>query len=124
MKRLQTLAMSALVILGAASVNAAHKDVIENEFKDGCTHAKLMPTVKAFNEWAEPYGYQAEIFVPVQSSNQETFYWVGTSADFATFGKAFDAWLAGIDDGSTPAKLAADFDACTTNVSRQGFMTY
>lgn len=52
-------------------------------------------------------------------------YWLGTSANAATFGKTWDAWRdAQGDTNSVLAKLQARFSACETNVSRTGYDIY
>ena len=97
-------------------------DVIENEFVNGCTIAKLLPIVADFNEWGKAYGYQAEIAVPLQSDSLSNVFWLGTSKDAATFGAAWDAWRDGqADPKSVPAKLQARFSECTVNKSRRSY---
>lgn len=97
-------------------------DVIEFKMLDGCSMEKYMAIVSDFNEWGEDYGYNAQIAIPLQSSNLTSYYWLGTSKDAASFGKAWDAWRDGLaDDDSGPAKLAARFAECTENVGRRSY---
>ena len=104
---------------------AEHMDVIEFKMLEGCSWDKYMAIVKDFNEWGKKYGYNAQVAVPLQSENLTSMYWLGTSADAATFGKAWDAWRdAQADPDSTPAKLWARFVECTTNISRRGYDIY
>lgn len=123
-----SLAKSLIYMAAAAAVSvsgpsfAEHKDVIGNKFKEGCTLAEYMPIVADFNKWGAGYGYKAQIFFPLQNDDVETFYWVGTSKNAATFGAAWDAWRdAQSDSNSTPAKLQARLDACSTNTSRNSY---
>jgi len=105
---------------------ADYVDVIHGKLNAGCSMSTYLAIVKDFNEqWAKDFGYKAEILVPVQSADVNTFFWVGRIASATGFGKGLDAWNAGLTDtNSTPAKLMARFQACTTNLSRSGFMTY
>jgi hypothetical protein len=89
---------------------------------EGCSVDQYMAIVKDFNEWGEDYGYAAKIAFPVQSNNLTSMFWLGTSANAAAFGKAWDAWRDGLGDAdSAPAKLAARFAACTENLGRRGY---
>jgi hypothetical protein len=121
MKTLTKLIVSAAMII-PFTANAAHMDVIESEFVDGCTVAKLMPIVADFNEWGAAYGYSAEIAVPLQSNNLTNYFWIGTSKNAAAFGAAWDAWRDGqADSKSVPAKLQARFDTCSINLARRSY---
>ncbi len=122
MKR-TVFAVTLLVL--AASARAEYKDVIGFTMTDDCSFAEYMKVVADFNKWAKPKGYQAQIFVPHDSDDLETYYWVGTSADAATFGAAHDDWLNGILEGGTePAALAKRFGKCAENESRQSFYAF
>lgn len=101
---------------------AEHMDVIEFEMLDGCAMDQYMAIVQDFNKWGKDFGYQAKVAFPVQSNNLTSVYWLGTSANAATFGKAWDAWRdAQADADSVPAKLAARFAACSKNLGRRGY---
>jgi hypothetical protein len=121
MKKLLALALLACPLVATAD----NLDVFEFKLKDGCDFAKYMAIVKDFNEWGKAHGYRTEVLVPIQRMNLETMYWVGRSKDAETFGKAWDAWRdAQSDAGSVPAKLAARFIECNTDLNRAGYDTY
>jgi hypothetical protein len=121
LKTLTKLAISAAFLV-PFTASADHMDVIEMEFVNGCTVAKLMPIVVDFNEWGKEYGYSAEIASPLQSGKLTSFFWIGTSKNAATFGAAWDAWRDGqADSRSVPAKLQARFDDCTKNLARRSY---
>lgn len=104
---------------------ADHMDVIEFKMKDGCSFGEYMEIVADFNEWGKDYGYQTKIAYPLQSNNLTSMYWLGTSANAAAFGTAWDAWRdAQSDMDSVPAKLQARFSVCTENVGRRGYDVY
>lgn len=104
---------------------AEHMDVIEFQMKEGCSFGEYMEIVADFNKWGKSYGYQTKIAVPLQSSNLVSMYWLGTSANAAAFGKAWDAWRDGQSDpDSVPAKLQARFSNCEDNVGRRGYDIY
>jgi hypothetical protein len=104
---------------------ADHIDVIEFKLNAGCSFDKYMAIVKDFNEWGAKNGYRAEILTPIQSNHLASLYWAGRSKDAATFGKAWDTWRnAQADPNSVESKLWARFQACETNLSRQGYDSY
>ncbi len=116
-----------MVLLGLPMASIAdHLDVIEIQLKEGCTFAEYLEIKEDFNEkWASKHGYRAEVLMPIQSKNLVSFYWVGRTKDAATFGKAWDVWRNALaDPDSTPAKLWARFEACSTNMSRRGYDVY
>ena len=93
--------------------------------KDGCSFDKYMEIVSDFNEWADDYGYNAKIAVPLQTNNLTSYYWLGTSDNAAAFGAAWDAWRDDLaDPDSAPAKLSARFVECTTNLGRRSYDVY
>ncbi len=102
---------------------ADHIDVIEVELNDGCTMATYLAIKDDFNkDWAKDYGYKAEVLVPIQAQKLTSVFWVGRSANAATFGKAWDQWSADLmDDDSVASKLWARFLDCSTNIDRQGY---
>lgn len=103
-----------------------HLDVIQFKLNEGCTMQTYMAIAKDFNDqWGKKYGYHAEIAVPVQSPDLESHYWIGRSADAASFGKAWDAWRNETKDpDSVAGKLLARFTDCSMNVGRRGYDTY
>jgi hypothetical protein len=104
---------------------SAHMDVINMEFQEGCSMDQFMGIVSDFNEWGADYGYHARIAMPLQNDDLGSFYWLGESADAATFGAAWDAWrdaLANAD--SVPAQLQTRFEACVNENSRTGYDVY
>ncbi len=121
MKRL----LISVMLLLPLTAFGAHMDVIEFELLEGCSFSKYMEIVGDFNQWGESYGYKAEIAVPVQSDNLTSMYWLGTSANAASFGKTWDAWRDAMDDpDSEPAKLWARFLICEENITRNGYDLY
>ena len=115
----------AIALLMPFSASADHMDVIEFKMFDGCSFEKYMDIVGDFNKWGKDYGYNAQIAVPLQHSNMTSYYWVGTSKDAASFGKAWDAWRDALGDSdSVPAKLAERFGECTENLRRVSYDVY
>lgn len=122
MKKLLT---GAVLAATTTLAQAAHMDVIAFQMTGECSFAEYMENVGNFNEWAEPKGYSAQILMPLASDDLQTFFWVGTSADSATFGAAYDMWMKGLgDDDSTPSELMERFEECSTNVSRSSYLSY
>ena len=121
MKRL----LISVMLLLPLSALGGHMDVIEFKLLEGCSFSKYMEIVNDFNEWGTSYGYKAEIAVPLQSDNLTSMYWLGTSANAASFGKTWDAWRDALDDpDSEPAKLWARFSNCEENLGRHGYDIY
>ena len=115
----------AAILLLPLQVSAEHMDVIQFKLKDGCSFEQYMAIVAEFNEWGKAYGYQTKIAYPLQNDDLVHMYWLGTSANAAAFGKAWDAWRdAQADADSVPAKLQARFGDCEINVSRTGYDVY
>lgn len=121
MKTLKKLVLTAAMVV-PFTASAGHMDVIESEFVNDCGMEEYMPIVADFNKWGEAYGYKAEIALPLQSNNLTHYFWIGTSANAAAFGGAWDAWRDGLSDPkSAPAKLQARFDECSVNLSRRSY---
>ena len=121
MKRL----LASVMLLLPLSAMGDHMDVIEFKLLEGCTFPQYMEIVNDFNKWGKGYGYNAEVAVPLQSDNLTSMFWLGTTANAAAFGKAWDAWRDALDDSnSEPAKLWARFSACSKNLSRNGYDIY
>ena len=105
--------------------SAEHIDVIKFKLNDGCSFGKYMEIVNDFNEWGESNGYNARIAVPLQNDDLESWYWIGTSANAAAFGKTWDTWRDALGDAdSTEAKLWARFQECEVNLERTGYDLY
>jgi hypothetical protein len=122
MKKLLT---GAALFAAATAAHAEYLDVIAFQMTGECTFAEYMETVNEFNEWAEPRGYTAQVLMPLSSDNLQTYYWVGTSADAAVFGKAYEEWLDGMGDSkSAPSRLNARFGECVNNMSRSSYHAY
>lgn len=103
----------------------AYLDVIKFELKEGCSLADHQAITKDFNEWGADHGYHARVAVPIQSTDLNSFYWLGESANAAAYGAAWDAWRDGLsDENSVPAQLWERFQDCSVNVSRQGYDLY
>jgi hypothetical protein len=127
MKTKMYLASLAVVAAGftAGPASAEHWDVLASEMTGQCTLPEYMKIVSDFNVWGTEHGYSTKIAMPLQQENMTTFFWVGTTVDAATFGAAWDAWRdAQSDPDSTPAKLQARFDKCSTTLSRSGYDVY
>ena len=121
MKRILLIAFLSLPLPALAD----HMDVIEFNLADGCSFSKYMEIVADFNDWGNDYGYHAEVAMPIQSDNLVSRFWLGRSADAATFGKAWDVWRdAQSDPKSTPAMLQARFDDCSDEIGRRGYDIY
>lgn len=107
------------------SALAEHMDVIEIEMTGKCSQAQYMKIVGDFNKWGEAYGYQTKIAMPLQSNNVTSTFWLGSTADAATFGKAWDAWRnAQSDANSEPSKLTARLRECSKTLSRRSYDVY
>ncbi|MDH3647771.1 MAG: hypothetical protein OER80_13465 [Gammaproteobacteria bacterium] len=102
---------------------AGHGDVIEVQLTEDCSVAEYVKIKDDFNEqWGKKNGYLSEVFVPVQSDNLISLYWVGRTANAAAFGKAWDQWRNDLGDANSVAsKLWARFQACSKNMSRTGY---
>jgi hypothetical protein len=116
----------ALLFFVPMVASAEYMDVIEFELNDGCSFGKYMEIVNDFNkDWGEANGYTSRIAMPLQNENLVSMYWLGTTKDAATYGKAWDTWRdAQSDPDSTPAKLWERFQACSTNIGRWGYDIY
>ncbi len=107
------------------AASAEHWDVIAIEMTGKCSWAKYMQIVEDFNVWGAEHGYSAQVAAPLQSDNLTTYFWIGTSADAAAFGAAWDAWRNALpDERSTPAKLWVRFQECSTNMQRRSYDVY
>ena len=102
---------------------ADHGDVIEVQLNEDCSVAKYLEIKDDFNQqWGKKNGYRAEVYVPIQSDNLISLYWVGKSANAAAFGKAWDQWRNDLNKSdSVASKLWGRFQACSKNVSRNGY---
>ena len=121
---MKKMMLAALLCLPMAA-SADYMDVIEFKLLEGCSFEQYMEIVNDFNEWGKEYGYSTQIAVPLQNENLESMYWLGTTKDAATFGKAWDTWRDALPDPeSTPAKLWARFQACEVNLGRWGYDIY
>lgn len=121
---MKKLLLSILLFL-PLSAFGNHMDVIEFELLEGCSFSTYMGIVGDFNKWGEAYGYHAEVAMPLQNENLTSLFWLGTSANAASFGKAWDAWRDTLSDPDSEAsKLAARFDECSKNLSRHGYDIY
>ncbi len=116
----------ALLLFVPLAASAEYLDVIEVKLNDGCSFDKYMEIANDFNsKWGEANGYTSKVAMPLQNDNLVSLYWLGTTKDAASFGKAWDTWRDALSDpDSTPAKLWARFQACSTNVGRWGYDIY
>jgi hypothetical protein len=122
MKKL--LLIAALMLPATTMANTL--DVISSKLKAGCTFPNYMAITKDFNEtWGKAHGYNAQLMLPVHSSDSSLVIWVGTTASAEAFGKAWDVWRTALaNPNTTEAKLQARFDACSTQISRASYDTY
>ena len=117
--------LCAACFLLPTAASAEHWDVIAIEMTGKCSFSKFMDIVGDFNEWGKEYGYSTKIAAPLQTEDLTTFFWVGSSANAATFGAAWDAWRdAQPDKNSTPAQLQKRFDECSVNQRRNSYDVY
>ena len=115
-----------LLLAGPQVASADYVDVITNKLSSDCTMVKYMATVEEFRGvmTAQGYTYTVEILVPVESSDLSNVFWVGRTADFATFGAEYTKWLAALGkSGSPEAKVNANMNKCATSQSRSGSLT-
>ena len=115
-----------LLLFIPMTASAEYLDVIESKMVDGCSSDKYLTIVKDFNkEWGMKNGYSAKIAMPLQSGDLESFFWLGTTKDAASFGKAWDEWRDAMSDSnSVAAKLQARLDQCSLNAARRGYDLY
>lgn len=108
------------------AASAEYMDVIEVKLLEGCSFDQYMEIVNDFNDdWGKANEYTSSVAVPLQKENLESMYWLGTTKDAATFGKAWDTWRDALSDPeSTPAKLWARFQTCSVNLGRWGYDMY
>lgn len=123
---MKKLLLAALLCLPLSAIAAnGHLDVIKFELVEGCSFAEHQAITADFNKWGADHGYRARVAAPIQNSDLSSYYWLGESADAATFGAAWDAWRDALaDSGSVPAQLAERFAECSKNVSRNGYDLY
>lgn len=123
---MKKILFAALLCLPLSAIAAnGHLDVIKFELVEGCSLAEHQAITADFNKWGADHGYRARVAVPIQNSDLNSFYWLGESADAATYGAAWDAWRDALaDSDSVPAQLAARFAECSKNVSRNGYDLY
>ena len=116
----------AILLCMSTSASAEYMDVIQFTLDDGCSLDQFMQITEDFNKnFGAANGYMARVAVPVQNANLDAMYWLGTTKDAATFGKAWDTWRDALSDvESAPAKLWERLQACSTNTGRWGYDIY
>jgi hypothetical protein len=122
MKKILIIALSVLPFVAYAD----HLDVIQFELKEGCSFSEYLEIKNDFNaNWGNKYGYSADVLSPLQSHDLTSLYWIGRSADAASFGRAWDAWRnETADSDSVAGKLQARFAECSKNVGRRSYDIY
>ena len=122
---MKRILFAALLILPFNAL-ADHSDVIEVTLDEGCSLDTYLAIKDDFNkEWGSKNGYKSEVYVPIQSNNLTSIYWVGRSDNAAAFGKAWDQWNTDLmDPDSVASKLWARFQDCSTNIGRRGYDIY
>ncbi|MDH3588355.1 MAG: hypothetical protein OEQ74_03005 [Gammaproteobacteria bacterium] len=115
--------LSVLLLFIPLVAVAGHGDVIEVQLSEECSLSDYLQIKDDFNaQWGKKNGYMAEVFVPIQSDNLVSLYWVGRTANAAAYGKAWDQWRNDLNkSGSVAAKLWTRFQACSKNLSRTGY---
>jgi len=115
--------LSVLLLFVPLVAVAGHGDVIEVQLSEDCSLSDYLQIKDDFNEqWGKKNGYLSEVFVPIQSDNLVSLYWVGRTANAEAYGKAWDQWRNDLNKtGSVAAKLWARFLACSKNLSRTGY---
>jgi hypothetical protein len=115
-----------LLLFIPMTASAEYLDVIESKLVDSCSSDKYLKIVNDFNkEWGMKNGYTAKVAMPLQSSNLESIFWLGTTKDAASFGKAWDTWRDAMSDSdSVAAKLQARLTQCSVNLARRGYDLY
>jgi hypothetical protein len=104
------------------SANAYHLDVIEMEILEDCSFGELMQIVGDFNRWGQDHGYNARVARPIQGTQLDKVWWMGTSENAATYGAAWDSWRDALADAeSVPAKLSARLGECVESNRRSGY---
>jgi hypothetical protein len=100
-------------------------DVNTVRLNEGCTVEQYAAIADDFNAYYKDKGYQTEIVVPFYSDQGAgTAVWVGRSASYEAFGKAYDHWRAEVQKpGSTVSKLSARLTECATSESRSSYTT-
>lgn len=122
---MKKLLFAAAILLVPGAASADHADVIGFKLTESCSFSKYMAIVGDFNKWGAKNGYQAKVFMPLQSNDLSIYYWVGTTKNAAAFGAAWDAWRDALGNPSTDAaKLQARFTECSVNVSRDSYDVY
>lgn len=117
--------ISLILFAPLTTLAAGHLDVIKLKLNEGCSLGELMEITSDFNEWGAGHGYHARVAAPLQDEDLAHLYWLGESANAATFGAAWDAWRDDLaDPDSTPSQLWERFQDCSTNISRHGFDLY
>ena len=108
------------------AASAEYMDVIKFKLINDCSFSEYMEIANDFNKnWGESNGYLSRVAMPLQNNDLESLYWLGTTKDAASFGKAWDTWRDALSDPeSTPAKLWERFQACSVNLERRGYDIY
>ena len=122
MKRLLLL----ILLMSPAFASAEYMDVIKFKLTENCTFPQYLAIAHDFNtQWGESNGYISRVAMPLQNDDLESMYWIGTAANAAAFGTAWDTWRDALSDpNSVPAKLWARFQVCSVNLSRHGYDIY
>ncbi|RGP42161.1 hypothetical protein BPTFM16_02473 [Altererythrobacter insulae] len=117
----KVLLIPALISISTPA-SAAHWDIIVFELKSDCKIETYQEIVSDLNEWGESYGYRTTLLKPLHHDSPNAFFRVGISDSTTNFGSAWDAWRdAQSDADSTPAKLQARFDKCSTAIARRSY---
>lgn len=83
----------AILFCAPMAASAEYMDVIEFKLINGCSFDKYMEIANDFNkDWGVAHEYTSRVAMPLQNDNLVSLYWLGTTKDAATFGKAWDTW--------------------------------
>jgi hypothetical protein len=120
------IAMLGVAMLLAPQVaRADYLDVITTRLGD-CSLEKYLTLVDEFRGVMkqQKYPYTVEIAVPLINNDLDAVYWIGRTADLASFATGVTRWEGEIAKKGTPeAKVNEKLDACGENVSRSGQVT-
>lgn len=117
------LFLSIAILTAPIAAGAQYVDVIVNSMNDGCPLDKYLGHVEEFRGVmkSENYSYTVEILQPLMGDDVSVIYWVGRTADLATFGAEYTRWEQALENAGSPeSKVNAKLNECTTNVSRSG----
>ena len=106
-------------------MRADYLDVITTRLGD-CSQEKYLELVDEFRGVmkSQKYSYMVEIAIPLINDQMDVVFWIGRTADFATFGQEYSRWEKAVATGGTPeAKMNDKLNSCGENLTRSGHTT-